>query len=183
MRRLLLLAVCLAAPAALPCDATTRGDGVFDCGCGTVDPDCGPGFGACVRNHCPAGQVPWEHQPETCMTSACGDGWRDERVNEACDDGDALPRSGCSADCRQVNVGFSCGERAAGCTRSPADAGVDGGAPGGTDAGPTGLQPGAPDAGDPGLTPTPRGGCTSAPASLTAGALVVLARRRRASKR
>ncbi|MCU0701088.1 MAG: hypothetical protein MUC96_31655 [Myxococcaceae bacterium] len=174
MMRTALLFFCLAAPAVFACDASTRGDGVCDCGCGTVDPDCGAGFGACVRNHCPAGQVPWEHQPETCMSSACGDGWRDERTNEACDDGDALPRGGCSADCKQVNPGFSCGERAAGCTRTG-----DAGLPQAPDAG-NGM---APDAGPAMDSPMPRGGCTSAPAWLTAGALVVWAGRRRALKR
>jgi cysteine-rich repeat protein len=122
--------------------------------------------------------VPWEHQPETCMTSACGDGWRDERANEACDDGDALERGGCSADCRRVNDGFSCGDRATGCTRN-----ADAGAPAAADAGAPGPDAGAPAAGNPQVTPTPRGGCTSAPAWLTAGALVVWAGRRRASKR
>jgi cysteine-rich repeat protein len=136
MTRWLLLVFLFLAPAAFAC--ATRGDGVCDCGCGTVDPDCGEGFGFCQRNHCPPGQVPWEHQPETCMTSACGDGWRDERTGEVCDDADALARGGCSADCKQVNAGFSCGERASGCVRHTdggVDAGVDAGVGGPVDAG------------------------------------------------
>jgi cysteine-rich repeat protein len=174
MMRTILLVVCLSALAAWACDASTRGDGVCDCGCGTVDPDCQEGFGACVRNHCPTGQVPWEHQPETCMTSACGDGWRDERSNEFCDDGDALPRGGCSADCKQVNIGFSCGDRAAGCMRT-GDAGVvqapDAGA---------GRTP---DAGPPMESPMPRSSCASGPAWFLAPGLALCSLRRRASRR
>jgi cysteine-rich repeat protein len=167
---LVVLVALLLAPAAWAC---VRNDAVCDCGCGFVDPDCGEGFGACVRHACPAGQVPWEHQPETCMSSACGDGWRDERAGEVCDDGDALDRGGCAGDCKRVNAGFTCGERADGCQRT-GDAGVpDAGSPPPVDAGVAPQEP----------APMPKTGCATAPGLvglLTLG--FAITRRRRSSR-
>ena len=97
------------------CDAATLSDTVCDCGCAVSDPACPSGdFIGCAVNHCPSGQVPWENTPSACMTSACGDGWKDPVRGEVCDDGNALASGGCSADCRSVNPGYVCGEGARG---------------------------------------------------------------------
>lgn len=97
-------------------------DSVCDCGCGAADPDCTMStFEGCERSGCGAGKVPWEHAPASCMSSACGDGWKDERAGEVCDDGEALAGGGCSADCKRVNEGWTCGERAEKCAPSAAE--------------------------------------------------------------
>lgn len=108
------------------CPAAVFGDGRCDCGCGTVDSDCPAGakFTACQVTHCAAGTVPWEHNPHTCMASACGDGWNDTASGEVCDDGNALASGGCAANCRAVNAGYVCGEGASGCRAAPVDAGA-----------------------------------------------------------
>lgn len=104
------------APAGWACEKSFYEDGVCDCGCVELDADCADGtFEVCERSGCGKGEVPWEHRPWTCMTSACGDGWHDEAMGEACDDGNALNRGGCSADCQVINDGWDCGERAEGC--------------------------------------------------------------------
>ncbi|MGB0648084.1 MAG: hypothetical protein ACPGQS_12955, partial [Bradymonadia bacterium] len=115
-------------PAGWSCDEEFFQDGICDCGCNAIDRDCQPGtFEICERDGCAPGTVPWEHQPYTCMRSACGDGWADIANGEVCDDGDALRGGGCNADCSAVNVGWTCGEAAEGCQRdtASADAGVD----------------------------------------------------------
>jgi cysteine-rich repeat protein len=97
-------------------------DATCDCGCGADDPDCTMStFEGCARSGCGAGKVPWEHAPASCMSSACGDGWKDERASEVCDDGEALAGGGCSADCKRVNEGWICGERAEKCAPSPTE--------------------------------------------------------------
>ena len=108
------------------CAAAVFGDGRCDCGCGTVDSDCPAGakFDACQVTHCAAGTVPWEHNPHTCMASACGDGWNDPASGEVCDDGNALAGGGCAANCRAVTSGYVCGEGATGCRAAPVDAGA-----------------------------------------------------------
>lgn len=169
----LVLALTLAPGLALAqtCAASLFGDGVCDCGCGTVDPDCpvGAKFTACGRNHCAAGTVPWEHNPHTCMTSACGDGWNDPTRGEACDDKNALSSGGCSAACASVNPGYVCGAGASGCQLAPVDAGQpDAGQPDGgpADAGSPGAQA------DAGETATGGGGGsdgTPQPAGCSAG--------------
>lgn len=58
------------------------------------------------------------------MASACGDGWNDTVGGEVCDDKNALASGGCSANCRAVNAGYVCGERATGCQTAPVDAGA-----------------------------------------------------------
>ncbi len=136
-----------------PCTAATFGDGVCDCGCGSNDPDCPPrtmgtAFTVCQVSHCASGQVPWEHQPSTCMNSACGDGWNDPNTNEVCDDGNALASGGCAANCRSVNPGYTCGPNASKCRLAPVDAGTDAGVDAGVDAGTLGAGP---DAGSPGV--------------------------------
>lgn len=164
--RVVLVVVSLTSLQALAqrCDAAALSDSVCDCGCGVVDSACPAGtFVVCEVSRCTGGQVPWEHQPHTCMASACGDGWKDPARGEACDDGNALASGGCSADCRSVNPGYVCEDGARGCRLAPTDAGAS--AP---DAG----QPpdaGAPDrgAGDAGTTmapepmPTTPGGCST----------------------
>ena len=114
-------------PASWGCDANLYQDGTCDCGCGANDADCPPGrFVVCERSGCPLGEVPWEHQPATCMRSACGDGWRDDAMGELCDDGDGLAGGGCSANCSAVTEGWTCGERAEGCEEeAQPDAGVE----------------------------------------------------------
>lgn len=108
------------APSRWTCDEAMYEDGVCDCGCGAVDRDCtSPTFDGCERHACPEGAVPWEHSPESCMGSACGDGWHDEATGEACDDFEALDSGGCNADCSAVNEGWICGERAEGCAPDP----------------------------------------------------------------
>lgn len=136
------------------CSAETFYDGVCDCGCGAPDADCPSGtFELCERSGCPTGQVPWEHSPGSCMQSACGDGWMDDAMGEACDDGDALAGGGCNATCSEVTAGFSCGVRAQGCTAAAPDAGVvDGGAPDGGAVVDTGVTPDAGEAPDAGET-------------------------------
>lgn len=102
-------------PADWECDAALFADGTCDCGCGATDDDCDSEvFTVCVRDSCPAGEVPWEHNNYSCMASTCGDGWRDD--DEACDDFDGLASGACNADCSAVNPGFVCGEGAEGCT-------------------------------------------------------------------
>lgn len=109
-------------PGEWTCEEATYEDTVCDCGCGAVDPDCTMAtFEGCKRSACPEGKVPWEHAPESCMTSACGDGWKDEREGEVCDDGNAIASGGCSADCKTVSSGYTCGERAEKCTMVAAD--------------------------------------------------------------
>ena len=99
------------------CDPNHYEDGICDCGCDVPDPDCPRGFfEICERSGCIEGQVPWEHRPTSCMRSACGDGWTDESLGEVCDDGEALDGGGCSAGCDAVNLGWTCGPNAAGCT-------------------------------------------------------------------
>jgi len=131
----LLFLTLASAPAAfaVTCDAALFADGVCDCGCGSTDPDCPSGtFKVCERSHCAAGKVPWEHAPESCMDSACGDGWMDRGSGEACDDGNAVSSGGCSAGCSAVNAGFTCGEHATGCQAAPVqqDAGTETRVPG-----------------------------------------------------
>jgi cysteine-rich repeat protein len=167
------------------CAATLFGDGVCDCGCGTADPDCGAGatFANCVRSHCTAGKVPWEHTPSTCMTSACGDGWKDPAAGEACDDGNALASGGCSASCGAVSSGYVCGEGAAGCHLAPIDAGsptpdagstVDAGTDAGLGAGGGAGAAGGGSGADAGTDPAPQqGGCSTVPASTLIGALAL----------
>lgn len=158
------------------CDPSVFGDGVCDCGCGTRDSDCAAGtFVVCKVSHCAAGQVPWHQTPSSCMTSACGDGWKDTAAGEACDDGNALAGGGCSADCQTVTAGYECGERAAGCHLIFVDAGPE------TDAGVTadaGTPTEAADAGS--ETQVPAQGCATAPAPmLMLGAMTVWGARRR----
>lgn len=139
-----------AQPAGWRCDAAQYGDEICDCGCGIADSDCADGrFVVCERNGCTGGQVPWEHQPSSCMSSACGDGWKDEARGEQCDDGEGLAGGGCNRDCSAVNEGWICGERADQCERGMAA--MDAGAPdaGNPDSGVTEMDAGAPDAGAP----------------------------------
>jgi cysteine-rich repeat protein len=193
------LSLAPAAASAQTCASTLFGDGVCDCGCGTIDSDCPTGskFDACQRSHCAAGQVPWEHQPYSCMASACGDGWADPNAGEACDDGNALASGGCSASCGAVNAGYACGERASGCQVAPADAGSNGGSDAGSGggtgatgggagttgggAGATGGGTGTTGGGTGGGAQEPTGGCTTSGAGALAGLALVLVRRRRAS--
>lgn len=111
------------APAGWDCDADAWQNAVCDCGCGVVDIDCPDDstFVTCETSACATGQVPWEHSPQNCMASACGDGWADAEREEACDDFEALAGGGCNADCSAVNDGYTCGSGAAGCMRSPVD--------------------------------------------------------------
>ena len=105
-------------PAGWDCDDALFADATCDCGCGAIDDDCDTSnFSSCVREACPAGDVPWEHQNSSCMASTCGDGWKDE--TEACDDFNGLASGGCSADCASVSAGFTCGERTEGCSEAP----------------------------------------------------------------
>ena len=188
---------------AATCNSTLIGNGSCDCGC--ADSDCPPGdFDICQTNQCPAGKVPWEHSPASCMSSACGDGWNDTSSGEVCDDGNALASGGCSADCKSVNVGFVCGQGAAKCHLAPVDAGspvpdagmadsgsVDGGVANGgvsdagaADAGQPAVDAGGASESDAGAenTKPPPQGCTSVPAQpLLLGTLLLWVRRRRSS--
>lgn len=203
-KALLFSLVTLVAPAtadAAICNVSVYGDNVCDCGCGDVDPDCPNGtFVVCERSHCPAGEVPWEHSPHTCMDSACGDGWNDPVMGEVCDDYNALNSGGCAASCQEVTAGYECGANAAGCRPAGApDAGVapDAEAPVVVDAGDvdTGVHADASTtpAPDAGTTPTPDagaaiptddeddGGCTGSSSGThlaAAGAAALLLRRR-----
>lgn len=111
-----------AAPNGWTCEPAFYADGTCDCGCGAVDSDCPDGtFVVCQRSGCRPGQVPWEHTPQSCMDSACGDGWLDALGGEACDDGEALAAGGCGAGCKAVNAGWACETEAKGCHQAPAD--------------------------------------------------------------
>ena len=187
MVRLTLVSFLLLAPAAWAQRCTTQelSDSVCDCGCGTADSACPPGrFVGCRANHCNPGQVPWEHQPWTCMSSACGDGWRDEAGGEACDDGNALASGGCSADCRSVNPGYTCGNFAQGCQLATPDAGSSDDAGVARPAQDAGTPPGgSPDAGtfSPDAGPDVRmtGGCSVGdPMAFSLLLALALARRR-----
>lgn len=115
-------AAAAAAPAGWTCDDAYYADGTCDCGCQVVDSDCPDGtFTVCERSGCPRGQVPWEHSPQSCMDSACGDGWLDTFKGEVCDDGEALTAGGCGAGCKAVNAGWTCGTLAQGCEEAPAE--------------------------------------------------------------
>lgn len=136
MRHLVALALTLAlAPAAAyaqACDSETFSNGACDCGCGTNDPECPASmdFSACESNYCPTGQVPEKLSPKSCRPTACGDGWRDQRLDEACDDGDTADTGGCNATCEAVSPGYVCGVRGAGCGLDPnAEVPVDAGTP------------------------------------------------------
>lgn len=108
------------------CEEGFYEDGVCDCGCVAPDPDCTMStFEGCERSGCGAGKVPWEHAPESCMRSGCGDGWVDTAAAEACDDGEALAGGGCSANCKSVNAGWTCGERAEKCSVAAAEPGPE----------------------------------------------------------
>ncbi len=108
------------------CEEGFYDDDICDCGCVAPDPDCTMStFEGCERSGCGAGKVPWEHAPESCMTSACGDGWVDAAAGEICDDGEALVGGGCSTDCTSVNAGWTCGERAEKCTIAAAEPGPE----------------------------------------------------------
>lgn len=154
---------------AATCSSAELSDTVCDCGCGATDPAChgAATFAPCEVSHCSAGQVPWEHAPSSCMSSACGDGWVDTAAGEVCDDGNALASGGCSADCHSVNPGYTCGSNAKGCQLAPIDAGSQADAGAQLDAGMSTSDAGAGGAGggsagtaDAGVTdPMPRQGC------------------------
>lgn len=136
MRFLVPLALTLAlvptAASAQACDSETYSNGLCDCGCGTVDPECptGANFTLCQSNQCAAGQVPQRATPKSCSPTSCGDGWKDPRVDEACDDGDTLATGGCSATCEAITSGYLCGAFATGCAGDPnAEGTPDAGAP------------------------------------------------------
>ncbi len=61
------------------CDASAYNNGICDCGCGSVDPDCAVNA-HCDQNHCPAGQVPKAGQLGDCtvcnVDSDCGNSGR-----------------------------------------------------------------------------------------------------------
>jgi cysteine-rich repeat protein len=166
------LATAAQAPAGWDCDAALFADGTCDCGCGADDDDCASTeFDSCVRDNCPAGQAPWEHENSSCMASTCGDGWK--AADEACDDFNGLASGGCNADCSAVNAGFTCGERAEGCTAVAEGEGEGEPAEG---EGEPAEGEGESEDDDTG------GGCAAAPAAplgLLAVSLVALARRRR----
>lgn len=174
-----ILALLLASPSlAKPpgewtCEEAYYEDETCDCGCGAPDPDCTMStFEGCMRSGCGEGKVPWEHAPESCMTSACGDGWKDEAKGEACDDGDAIASGGCSADCKTVNPGYTCGERADKCTLAPAD---EDPTPEPTEPSPEVAEP-APDSDD---DNEPEGGGCAGGALPAWGSLLLLALSRR----
>lgn len=165
------------------CTSAQLSDTTCDCGCGTVDSACPPGrFVNCQASHCAAGTVPWEHQPNTCMASACGDGWRDDASGEACDDGNALASGGCSADCRTVTAGYVCGPFAQGCRLAPADAGTDAGSsPPDAGSSPPADAGTFTDADAGATTQEMRGGCVGAPGELLALLALAFVRRARRS--
>lgn len=107
------------AQAAFTCGAAHyASDDGCDCGCGELDPDCGPppvDLRRCDFDGCPAGQAPDPADVALCRASVCGDGWRGD--DEACDDGDTTDEGGCSADCSNLTPGWVCGEGADGCRR------------------------------------------------------------------
>lgn len=152
------------APERWECDAAAWQDGTCDCGCGAVDVDCPEDttFVACETSACPSGQVPWEHSPESCMSSTCGDGWVDMERGEACDDFEALAGGGCNADCSAVNEGYTCGAGAAGCVGPPSDGdtGLAAGSDAGLDAGANGPESAATD---------DKSGCTASPSTALPG--------------
>lgn len=172
------LGVAAQVPPEWTCDDGLFGDDTCDCGCDARDSDCGGAtFDVCVRDNCAPGESPWAEFNESCMASACGDGWADTE-GEACDDADALASGGCNADCSAVNEGFTCGAGAAGCT---ADAGGEGEGEGEGegDGGGEGEGEGDDDGDDPG-----NGGCSASTASpLGAVAVALLVIRRRRSRR
>lgn len=173
MRYLVPLALTLtlvpAAAYAQACDAETFSNGLCDCGCGTNDPECPASidFSACQSNYCPSGQVPEKLSPKSCRASACGDGWRDQRLDEACDDGDTAATGGCSATCEAVSPGYLCGLLGAGCVLDPEFEGnVDAGTP--SDAG-TGGGGGGGASGGGGGTAGGGGGATGGGGGTTGG--------------
>jgi cysteine-rich repeat protein len=109
-------------PGGWTCAEAAYDDNVCDCGCEADDADCTTStFEGCERSACKAGQVPWEHAPASCMSSTCGDGWNDVAGGEVCDDGEALAGGGCSADCKTVNAGYTCGALAHKCTMAASE--------------------------------------------------------------
>lgn len=55
-------------PADWTCDARFFGEGWCDCGCGTLDVDCGGiGLYDCVYNACRGNERPDPHQPTQCQ--------------------------------------------------------------------------------------------------------------------
>lgn len=178
------------------CDAQRLSDTVCDCGCGPIDPACPAGrFTVCERANCPAGQVPWEHTPQSCMSSACGDGWVDPNAQEVCDDGNALASGGCAADCKSVNPGYTCGERAAGCWPTPDAGTAGGGSAGGAAAGGGGAAGGSATGGGAassaggsataggGASNEPRTGCAVVPGAASLLTLLLTLRMRRQPRR
>ncbi len=88
------------------CEATECGDGIVE---GTEM--CEPGLDQGCTSQC---QFAPDCSGEGACTSACGDGIV---LNEACDDGNALPGDGCDENC-EIEVGYSCELRTIMCERS-----------------------------------------------------------------
>lgn len=79
-------------------------------GCGGDDPDVGPGSSS--------GQSPIDGSdgavlPDGAPDTGCGNGLLDS--GEACDDANAVPGDGCSADCKTLEEGFVCEQPGAAC--------------------------------------------------------------------
>jgi|GEM_PF-4369879 len=108
----------VSAPTEWQCYPDLYADGQScDCGCGTVDPDCGyeggaalQDFAACNNNFCPFGQVPLQGAPGACVANNCGDGF--VAKGESCDDGDG---PGCDETCTIIADGYRCSGLGAGC--------------------------------------------------------------------
>ncbi|HPH69083.1 MAG TPA: DUF642 domain-containing protein, partial [Kofleriaceae bacterium] len=57
-----------------------------------------------------------------CLPNTCGNGVIDAAAQEACDDGNAVGSDGCSNDCREIEVGYTCATAGAPCSAVCGDA-------------------------------------------------------------
>lgn len=56
-----------------------------------------------------------------CLPNTCGNGALDVGADEACDDGNSSGGDGCSADCSEIEVGYTCATPGAACTAACGD--------------------------------------------------------------
>jgi cysteine-rich repeat protein len=87
-------------PSTWTCPVEYYADGICDCGCGVLDPDC-PSLSAdvCEFNNCPNDADVVVDDNTRCSIPGCGDGVVTPPVEE-CDDGNLIPGDGCSASCQ-----------------------------------------------------------------------------------
>lgn len=74
------------------------GDGVCDCSCGALDPDCAAGNHSVLTGCASASARAWSCRPPagTCAPARCGNGYLDAAIGEECDGGTGCRRDLCT---------------------------------------------------------------------------------------